>query len=61
MGKESPGTSPSGRGPVKWPEMQEIIQVNLTVRQKGRISLPTVPIIMDVYFSAKTFPNRINK
>ena len=32
MGKESSGTSPNGRGSVKRPEMQEIIQVNLTVR-----------------------------
>ena len=32
MGKESSRTSPNGRGSVKWPEMQEIIQVNLTVR-----------------------------
>ena len=32
MGKESSGTSPNGTGSVKWLEMQEIIQVNLTVR-----------------------------
>ena len=32
MGKESSGTSPNGRGSAKWLEMQEIIQVNLTVR-----------------------------
>ena len=32
MGKESSGTSPNGRGSVKWPEMLEIKQVNLTVR-----------------------------
>ena len=32
MGKESSPTSPNGRGSVKWPEMQEIIQVNMTVR-----------------------------
>ena len=32
MDKESSGTSPNRRGSVKWLEMQEIIQVNLTVR-----------------------------
>ena len=60
MGKESPGTSPSGRGPVKWPEMQEIIHVNLTVREKGRLASLQY-LYMDVYFSAKTFSNRKNK
>ena len=61
MGKESSGTSPNGRGSVKWPEMQEIIQVNLTVRKKGRITLPAFNYYMDVHFSAKSFPTRINK
>ena len=28
MGKESSGTSPDGRGSVKWPEMQEIINTS---------------------------------
>ena len=60
MGKESPGTSPRGRGPVKWPEMQEIIHVNLTVREKGRLASLHY-LYMDVYFSAKTFSNRKNK
>ena len=63
MGKESSGTSPNGRGSVKRPEMQEIIQVNLTVRKKGRITLPAYNnyYYMDVHFSAKMFPSRINK
>ena len=63
MGKESSGTSQNGRGSVKWPEMQEIIQVNLTVRKKGRITLPAYNnyYYMDVHFSAKLFPTRINK
>ena len=59
MGKESPRTLPSGRGPVKWPEMQEIVQVNLTVREKGRLDSLQY-LYMDVYFSAKTFSNRTN-
>ena len=57
MGKESSATSPNGRGSVKWPEMQEIIQVNLTVRWMGRITLPTYH--MHVHFSANTFPTGI--
>ena len=32
MVKESSRTPPNGRGSVKWPKMQDIIQVNLTVR-----------------------------
>ena len=50
-------------GSVKRPEMQEIIQVNLTVRKKGRITLPAYNnyYYMDVHFSAKLFPTRKNK
>ena len=60
MGKESSGTSPNGRGSVKWPETQEIIQVNLTVKKKRKITLPAYDY-MDVHFSAKSFPTGINK
>ena len=60
MGKESSRTSPNGRGSVKWPETQEIIQVNLTVKKKRKITLPAYDY-MDVHFSAKSFPTGINK
>ena len=61
MGKESSGASPNGRGSVKWPEIQEIIiQVNLTVKYKRKITLPAYDY-MDVHFSRKSFPTRTNK
>ena len=54
MGQESSTTSPNGRGSVKCPKMQEIIQVNLTVgRKEELVSLQY--LYMDVYFSAKMF------
>ena len=57
MGRESSRTSPHVWGSVKLPEMQEIIERKGTEKKN---SLPTVPIYMDVHFSAKTFPTRIN-